>query len=178
MTIISFYKIFSLCKIPKYHLIFWYANFVENHSLSTKFPHQKIRWNFGILCSVLKVFFQWECTLTDSLHQPLSGFLENNGNYKFLENLWYFINTLGCFPTIPETLKMFLFWNIYIMSNAFAFFFWMPPMIFFTTRYKQENQWLCVIIMSHTSFQIPLQSLKKLNYHIFLAVSQKVLWRS
>ena len=57
-----------LCKIPKFHLISWCGNFVERLSfrrvsgespktlrklcLSTKFPHQLIRWNFGILCSV------------------------------------------------------------------------------------------------------------------------------
>ena len=54
---------FPLHKIPKFHLILWYRNFVESFCralgnspkpmrklcLSTKFPHQDIRWNFGIL---------------------------------------------------------------------------------------------------------------------------------
>ena len=54
----------TLRKIPKFHLISWCGNFVETHSfckilsespetlgklkVPTKFPHQKIRWNFGI----------------------------------------------------------------------------------------------------------------------------------
>ena len=57
----------SLLKIPKFYLIFWSGNFWERYSfrivsgespetmrklcLSLKFPHQEIRWNFGILCS-------------------------------------------------------------------------------------------------------------------------------
>ena len=52
--------------IPKFHLISWYGSFVERHGfcrvldrlpktlkklcLFTKFPHHKIRWNFGIWC--------------------------------------------------------------------------------------------------------------------------------
>ena len=55
----------SLCKIPQIYLISWCGNFMERHSfrivlghlpetmgklcLSTQFPHQKIRWNYGIL---------------------------------------------------------------------------------------------------------------------------------
>ena len=58
----------ALRKIPKFHLISWRGNFEERHSfgivleespetmqklcLSSKFPHQDIRWNFGILHSV------------------------------------------------------------------------------------------------------------------------------
>ena len=58
----------TLRKIPKFHLIYWCGNFVERHSfhrvsskspetlqklcLSTKFLHQKIRWNLDILRSV------------------------------------------------------------------------------------------------------------------------------
>ena len=47
-------------KIPKFHLISWYRNFVERHCfrrvstklcLSTKFQHQENRWNFCIFCS-------------------------------------------------------------------------------------------------------------------------------
>ena len=61
-----------LRKIPSFHLISWYGNFVERHSfrivsgnlsktirklyLSTKFPHQEFRWHYGILCSVSKYF--------------------------------------------------------------------------------------------------------------------------
>ena len=57
-----------LRKIPKFHLISWCENFVKRHSfsivssdspetmrkrcLSTKFSHQEIRWNYGILRSV------------------------------------------------------------------------------------------------------------------------------
>ena len=57
----------TLHKIPKFHLISWCGNFKERHSfrvvsgdspetmrklyLSQKFPHQKIRENFGILSS-------------------------------------------------------------------------------------------------------------------------------
>ena len=56
-----------LRKIPKFYLISWCGNFVERYNfsrilgdspetlsklcLSTKFPHQVIRWNFGILRS-------------------------------------------------------------------------------------------------------------------------------
>ena len=59
----------ALSNILKFHLISWCGNFVKRHSfrrvlgdspeimrklcLSTKFPHQKIRWNYGILCSDL-----------------------------------------------------------------------------------------------------------------------------
>ena len=55
----------SLCKTPQIYLISWCGNFMERHSfrivlghlpetmgklcLSTQFPHQKIRWNYGIL---------------------------------------------------------------------------------------------------------------------------------
>ena len=55
----------SLRKIIEFHLITWWGNFMERHSfrivlgdspetmqklcLSTKFPDQKIRWNYGIL---------------------------------------------------------------------------------------------------------------------------------
>ena len=55
----------SLRKTPYFHLISWCENFVEKYSfrivsgespetmrklcLSTKFPHQKIRWNYSIL---------------------------------------------------------------------------------------------------------------------------------
>ena len=51
-----------------YNVTCWFGNFVESHSfrivsgnstetmrkvcLSTKFPHQEIRWNYGIFCSV------------------------------------------------------------------------------------------------------------------------------
>ena len=64
----------SLRKIPKFRLISWCINFEERHSfrivsgdspeamrklrLSSKFPHQEIRWNFGILRSV---FFSCIC---------------------------------------------------------------------------------------------------------------------
>ena len=59
----------TLHKIPQFHLISWCGNFVERHSfrivsgdspeavrklcLSTNFPHQEIRRNCGILCSVI-----------------------------------------------------------------------------------------------------------------------------
>ena len=58
----------TLCKIQKFHVIFWCGNFEERHSfrrvlgaspetlrklcLSSKFWHLEIRWNFGILRSV------------------------------------------------------------------------------------------------------------------------------
>ena len=58
----------TLRKGQKFHLIFWCGDFVEKHSfqrvlsepsetlrklcLSTKFPPQGIRRNYGILCSV------------------------------------------------------------------------------------------------------------------------------
>ena len=57
----------TLDKILQFHLISWRGNFVEAHnfrrilvespdtlrklSISTKFPHQEITWNFGILHS-------------------------------------------------------------------------------------------------------------------------------
>ena len=58
----------TLPKISQFHLISWCGNFVERHSfhivsddspetmrklcLSTIFPHQEIRWNYGIFRSV------------------------------------------------------------------------------------------------------------------------------
>ena len=58
-------QVHTLCKIPSFHLISWCRNFVERHSfrivlgnlpetlrklcIYAKFPHQKIRWNYGIL---------------------------------------------------------------------------------------------------------------------------------
>ena len=61
------YLLETLRKIPWFHLISWCEKFMERHSfriisgdspktmrklcLSTKFPHQEIRWNYGILCS-------------------------------------------------------------------------------------------------------------------------------
>ena len=63
----------TLRKIPQFHLIFWCGNFVERRSfrivlgelyktmrklcLSTKFPHQEIRWHCSIFGSVRKNFF-------------------------------------------------------------------------------------------------------------------------
>ena len=53
----------ALRKIPKFDLIFWCENFMVTHSfrdlsetlrklcLSTKFPHQEITWNIGVLRS-------------------------------------------------------------------------------------------------------------------------------
>ena len=65
-TVRSFY--ISLHKILKFHLNSFCRNIGENHSfhkvsgelpetlrklrLSTKFPHQEIRWNFCSLCSI------------------------------------------------------------------------------------------------------------------------------
>ena len=64
----------TLQKIPQFHLISWYGNFVERHSfrtvlcdspetmrklrLSKKLPYQEIRWNYSIFCSVGKNLFQ------------------------------------------------------------------------------------------------------------------------
>ena len=63
----------TLQKIPQFYLISWCGNFVERRSfrivsgeshktmgklcLSTKFPHQEIRWNRSIFDSVGKNFF-------------------------------------------------------------------------------------------------------------------------
>ena len=60
-------------KILKFHLISWCGNFMETHSfnrvssdssetlwnlyVSSKCPHQEIRWNYGILCSKLYVVY-------------------------------------------------------------------------------------------------------------------------
>ena len=65
-------KDISLRKIPYFYLISWCGSFVERHSfhivssnlpetmwklcLSTKFPHQEIKWNYGILHSVSRFF--------------------------------------------------------------------------------------------------------------------------
>ena len=65
---------FSLWQIPKSHQISWRRNFVERHSfrivsgelpktmwklcVSIKFPYQKIRWNYGIFCSVYTFFLK------------------------------------------------------------------------------------------------------------------------
>lgn len=46
--------IFTLRKIPKFHLVSWRRNFVDMHNfgrVSKKFPHGDIRWNYGNLCS-------------------------------------------------------------------------------------------------------------------------------
>ena len=58
----------SLRKIPNIHLICWWGNFVETHNflmesgkwsktlqkpcISTKIPHQEVRWNYGIFWCV------------------------------------------------------------------------------------------------------------------------------
>ena len=57
----SFKLLFALRQIAYFHLISSCEKFVERRSfrrfsrkpcLPTKFPHQKIRWNYAILCSV------------------------------------------------------------------------------------------------------------------------------
>ena len=66
---LNFDSMISLRKIPYFHLISWCGNFVkiaQNYGespetmrkicLSTKFPHQEIRRNYGILCSVSFLF--------------------------------------------------------------------------------------------------------------------------
>ena len=71
----------TLRKIPWFHLISWGGNFAERHSfrvvsgdlpktlqklcLSTKFPKQKIRWNYGVLRSV--TFLVFDRVLKESL---------------------------------------------------------------------------------------------------------------
>ena len=66
----------SLRKLLWFHLISWYGKFVETRnfrrvskespetvrklSISTKFPHQKIRWNFGLLRNVFsRIQYVW-----------------------------------------------------------------------------------------------------------------------
>ena len=59
-----FSAITEITEIPKFHRSCWFGNFVNRHSLRsnsglfTKFPHQEIRWNFGILRSVLQ-YISW-----------------------------------------------------------------------------------------------------------------------
>ena len=66
-----------LCKIPKFHRISWCGNFLGKHSycrasgeppetlrklcFSTKFLHQEIRWNYGILHS--QVTFKYQSSI-------------------------------------------------------------------------------------------------------------------
>ena len=57
MTIISFYKIFSLCKIPKYHLIFWYVNFVEKHSIFPQNFHTRKLGEISVFYAVFSKYF-------------------------------------------------------------------------------------------------------------------------
>ena len=67
-----YHSIFTLRKIPQFHLNSWCGNYVKRHSfcivsgdwsettqklcLSTKFSHQEIRWNYGNLRSGVTVY--------------------------------------------------------------------------------------------------------------------------
>ena len=71
----DYFIVLSLRIIPKFQLIYWCGNFVETRSLrrvsgepsktlwkqcvSTEFPLQEVRWNYGILCS-LKLQLFWK----------------------------------------------------------------------------------------------------------------------
>ena len=86
----------TLSKILQFHLIPWCGNFVERHSLpivlcdspetmrklrlSTKLPHQEIRWNYGIFCSVGKNLFsnyfsRKKMSVSDDLISHVTNFL-------------------------------------------------------------------------------------------------------
>ena len=81
MSLVSFYISGThhkkpLCKIPLFHLTYLCGNFLERHTfcivlgespetirklcLSTKFLHQEIRWNYGIVNSTsFSVVYRW-----------------------------------------------------------------------------------------------------------------------
>ena len=76
----------TMHKMPKFHLISWYGNFVERHSfhgasrdlpktlrklcLSTKLPYQGIKWHFGNLNSETYLFLETsECILCPFAHR-------------------------------------------------------------------------------------------------------------
>lgn len=79
----------ALGKIPKIHLVSWFENVAETHSFhrvakdlcetlsfSTKYRHQKFRWNFVIACSegyftLLLFNFFWNCFLPWNLFMLL-----------------------------------------------------------------------------------------------------------
>ena len=75
-------------KIPQFHLISWCSNFVERHSfrivsgklpetmwelcLSTKFPHQEFRWNYGIK------LMNWFLSHRDLRHERIKSVLSKS----------------------------------------------------------------------------------------------------
>ena len=82
----------TMHKMPKFHLISWYGNFVERNSfrgasrdlpktlpklcLSTKFPYQGIKWHFGNLSSETYLFLETsECILCPFAHRCI-GMIE------------------------------------------------------------------------------------------------------
>ena len=86
-------------KIPQFHLISWCGSFLERHSfrivsgespktmwklcLSTKFPHQEIRWNYGILRSVdyfnFKLHRFWNLSIYNKHHYI---FFQHQGGFR------------------------------------------------------------------------------------------------
>ena len=80
MLLLSFHYLkLTLCKIPWFHLISWRGHFAERYSFlivsgdspktSTKFPHQEIRWNYGILLSVtLELLHNYKKSINVNLH--------------------------------------------------------------------------------------------------------------
>ena len=92
----------TLHKISKSHLFSWYGYFVKRHSfhivlgesrklyLSTKFPNQEIRWNFGILRST-NFSNSWIWNLRSKLNslQYQSGLFFEQQFQDLLTNLSY-----------------------------------------------------------------------------------------
>ena len=74
----------TLRKMQWFYLIFWCGNFVERQRfhivlgdspetmrklcLSTKFPHQEIRWKYGILCTEIILFHLLWLYCSSSFH--------------------------------------------------------------------------------------------------------------
>ena len=93
---------FIFCAV--FTLISWCGNFVEKQSfrmisdspkimsklcLSTKFPHQDIRWNYGIFRSeglyVQRIFSQYSLSITHILPQKNSGLWSLDIDLKWVE---------------------------------------------------------------------------------------------
>ena len=83
---VVFYINKALRKISKFYLISWRGNFVETHIVSeellaihwklfvsTKFPHQEIRWNYGIFYMWWKINRNTQTSEVDCLEKRSPG---------------------------------------------------------------------------------------------------------
>ena len=101
----------ALRKIPQFHLISWYGNFVERHGfwivsghppetmrkmyLSAKFPHQEIRWNKDTLRCV-----GWNINNYNHVFRAFSVLLRSDISYIF--NIFYTFKKLTIFITVTK----------------------------------------------------------------------------